>query len=62
MEAGIELNAEIWNLLAKSPETHAFILIDEYGHPKQWLGNELLSMVQGESMSLFPAKYRLRVD
>ena len=60
--AGIELNAEIWNLLDKSPETHAFVLVDEFGQPKQWLGPELLSMVQGESMSLYLAKYRLRVE
>ncbi len=61
-DTGIELNAEIWNLLSKSPEAHAFILLDEEGNPKQWLGPALVKLVEGNTVGLFPAKYRLRVE
>jgi len=61
-DTGIELNAEIWNLLSKSPEAHAFILVDEEGDPKQWLGPTLVKLVEGNAAGLFPAKYRLRVE
>lgn len=57
---GVELGADLWELIRKSPDTTAFVLLGEDNRPLSLRGSEIVKMVQGEALKLFPAKYRLR--
>jgi len=57
---GVEIAAELWDLLRKSQQTTALILNGEDHRPHALSGSDLVRMVDGESLTLFPAKYRLR--
>ena len=57
---GVEIVAEIWERIRQSPEATGLVLIGEDERPLLLSGAELVRMVQGESVKLYPAKYRLR--
>jgi len=59
-KGGVELGADLWEMLRKAPEATAIIILGEDHRPLVLDGKEILKKVQGESLTLFPAKYRLR--
>lgn len=59
-KGGVELGADLWELIRKSPDTAALVLLGEDNRPLSLRGSEIVKMVQGEALKLFPAKYRLR--
>ena len=59
-KGGVELGADLWELIRKSPDTTALVLLGEDNRPLSLRGSEIVKMVQGEALKLFPAKYRLR--
>lgn len=58
---GIEINAEIWELVKQEPAATAILIEDETGEPLAFTGAELLALVNDETVRVFPAKYRLRM-
>jgi len=59
-KGGVELGADLWELIRKSPDTTAMVLLGEDNRPLGLGGSEIVRMVQGGALTLFPAKYRLR--
>ena len=57
---GIEINAEIWEMIKLEPTITAMVIEDEAGQPHALSGTELIAMVENEEVKVFPAKYRLR--
>jgi hypothetical protein len=59
-KGGVELGVDLWNLIYKSPDLTALVLVDEQDRPVKILGADIVKMVQDDSVRVFPAKYRLR--
>lgn len=57
---GIEVAAELWELICKYPDSTALITHSEDGRPYEISGDELVRMQEGGAITLFPAKYRIR--
>ncbi len=60
MKAGVEVGADVWELLRKSPETTAIVVIGEEDRPLCLRGSELARMVNDKAVEVVAAKYRLR--
>lgn len=58
----LQLEADIWGLIDKFPETYALILADRQGDPVEVPGARLRAMREGGELTLYPATYRLVVD
>jgi hypothetical protein len=58
---GIEINAEIWEMIKQDPATTAMVIEDEDGQPYALSGIELIALVDNENVKVYPAKYRLRM-
>ncbi len=61
-KGGIELGADLWELIRKSPDTTALVLLGEDSRPLSLRGSEIVKMIQGGAVTLFPAKYRIRKE
>jgi hypothetical protein len=59
---GVEVGADLWEMLRKAPQTSAIVLLDESGHPCSFLGSEILEMEREQLLTVHPAKYRLRQE
>ena len=59
-KGGVELGADRWELIRKSPDTTALVLLGEDNRPLSVRGSEIVKMIQGGAVTLFPAKYRIR--
>jgi hypothetical protein len=59
---GVEIAAELWELIRGNPEECHLILLDEEDRPREIGGKDLLSMVEDGVIKLYPAKYRIRED
>jgi len=57
---GIEVPADVWELIRTSPERYAMILEDNEGKAVEHRGTSLIKMIDSETLGLFPAKYRIR--
>ena len=60
MSGGIELAAELWELVKNYTGTAGLILKSQDGRPHEFSGDELVKMVDGGALKLYPANYRLR--
>jgi hypothetical protein len=58
----LQLDADIWGLIEKFPETYALILADPKGDPVEVSGGRLRAMREGGELTLYPATYRLVVN
>lgn len=58
----LEIEAEVWGLIEKYPQTYALILLDSDGQPTEVTGDQLVSMREAGSLTLYPAAYRLVQD
>jgi hypothetical protein len=58
----LQLEAEIWGLIDKFPETYALVLSDSQGDPVEVPGARLVAMREGGELTLYPATYRLVLD
>jgi len=58
-QSPLQVEADIWGLVDNQPETHAFILSDRQGDPKEIAGEQLRSMRRDGKITLYPAAYRL---
>jgi len=59
---GVEITAELWELLRKNPAECCLILLDGDGQPRELPGPEVLQMVGNGVLTLYPAKYRIREE
>ncbi|MDD3846879.1 MAG: ATP-binding protein [Syntrophorhabdaceae bacterium] len=55
----LQVEADIWGMVDNHPKTHAFILSDRQGNPKEITGDRLRSMCTDGKIALYPATYRL---
>lgn len=55
----LEIEAEMWTLIDKSPETHSLILSDDQGSPCEFRGTQLRALRASGGIALYPAAYRL---
>ena len=58
----LELEAGVWGLIEKFPDTYALILLDPQGEPVEVPGERLLALRESGNLKIFPASYRLVVD
>jgi len=59
--AGIEIPAEVWNLVQHYPQSVSLILIDETGNPMELSGRKIVSWNISKKIELFASKYRIRI-
>jgi len=57
---GIEINANLYELIKKFPDATTLLLEDIAGDLEILPGEKLLTLVKNEEVILYPAKYRLR--
>jgi hypothetical protein len=57
---GVELPAEIWNVLKQSPFDCTFVFEDNRGNPKSIPGEQIIQYFESGHIQLFPATYRIR--
>lgn len=55
----LELEADVWALCQKEPDTHTLILAELDGSPLEISGHRLLQMSEKHELTLYPATYRL---
>ncbi len=55
----LQLDAEVWGLVDRFPQTHAFILSDPEGEPVELTGESLRTMREEGEITLYPATYRI---
>ncbi len=56
----LEMPAEIWLRVEKSPDSISLVLADLQGEPREYRGRELLELRQQGRIEIYPAAYRLR--
>lgn len=59
---GVEIAAELWELISSNPGECLLILVDEADRPRELAGKDLLRMVDDKVIQVYPAKYRIRED
>jgi hypothetical protein len=59
---GVELPAEIWDLLTNYPSSTSLILTDEQNHLAEFSGEEIIRMKDAGLVKLYPSKYRIRKE
>ena len=55
----LELDAEVWGMIDKFPDTCAFVLFDREGEPIELSGEHLRYMRDEDKITLYPATYRI---
>ncbi len=55
----LSLEAEVWELCIKNPDTYALILNDIHGRPVKISGHRLNELCKNGKLTLYPATYRL---
>ena len=58
----LQIEADVWRLMEKRPETYALIMIDIEGSPTEVTGSRLKAMQANRQIVLYPATYRLVFD
>lgn len=58
---GVEIPADVWELVKSRSATAALILRNAKGEPEEYSGAILMRMAKEGHLNLFPAKYRLRM-
>jgi len=58
----LQIDAEVWGLIDKFPETYAFVLADPQERPIELIGSRLRSMKEDGTVKLYPATYRVVLD
>ena len=58
--SGVDLPAELWEMVSRNPEAYSIVLKDVEGHPIDVRGDELVRLVNAEAITLYPATYRMR--
>jgi hypothetical protein len=58
----LQIEADIWGWLEKSPDTYALVLSDEHDDAVEITGKCLCAMRDGGEIKLYPAAYRLVYD
>ncbi|MDB4650762.1 ATP-binding protein [Pirellulaceae bacterium] len=59
---GVEMPAEIWNVVKQSPHDCAFVFEDNRGYPVKILGDQMMNYFKLGQVRLFPSKYRLHQE
>lgn len=59
LAAGVEVDAELWNLITRQPSTTAVLLPDGDHGPCLLSGHSLLKLKDEQRIAIFPARYRL---
>lgn len=57
---GVEIAAELWELIRSNPGECRLILVDEADRPRELAGKDLIRMKEDKVITLYPAKYRIR--
>lgn len=59
---GVEVPAELWELLRGNPMECCLVLLDTDGRIRELPGPELVRMVEEKVLTLYPSKYRIREE
>lgn len=62
LTTGVEIAAELWELVRGNPGGCCLILVDGDDRPMELSGQALIRMVEDRVVTLYPAKYRIRED
>lgn len=55
----LEIDADVWSLMEKSPDKYVLLLVNIQDQPIEVSGNRLKAMQDDGTLTLYPAKYRL---
>ena len=55
----LQIEAEVWELIERHPETYALVLTNVEDYPVEIDGSRLRAMHKAGRITLFPATYRL---
>ena len=55
----LQLEAEIWSIVEKSPESYVLVLANLEGAPVEITGDQLREMQESGELTLHPSTYRL---
>jgi len=55
----LSINAEIWELCRKEPDTRSLILIDTNGSIVEYTGRKLIGLLESGKLVIHPAQYRI---
>lgn len=58
----LQLDADVWGLIDKYPDTYVLVLSDQQGEPIEVPGTKLRTMRDQAKLTLYPATYRLVVN
>jgi len=58
----LQIDAEVWGLIERFPDTYAFVLADVQERPVELIGSRLQSMKEDGAIKLYPASYRVVFD
>jgi hypothetical protein len=58
----LQIDAEVWGLIERFPDTYAFVLADIQERPVELIGSRLQSMKEDGAIKLYPASYRVVFD
>jgi hypothetical protein len=58
----LQLDADIWDLLDKFPDTYALILASPSGEATEVSGRQLRSLRDNGYLKVYPASYRIAVE
>ena len=63
LESGpLQIDAEVWGLIERFPDTYAFLVADVQERPVELIGSRLQSMKEDGVIKLYPASYRVVFD
>jgi hypothetical protein len=57
---GLEVPAEVWEMIRSNPDTTAIVFENPRGEPTELSGSTIHRMLEDEHLRLFPARYRLK--
>jgi len=58
----LQVDAVVWGMVEKFPETHGFLLSDRAGNPVEIQGETLKNMRENGHLRIFPATYRVVIE
>lgn len=58
-QESLEIDADVWSLMEKSPDKYVLLLVNIQDQPIEVCGSRLKAMQDDGTLTLYPAKYRL---
>ena len=58
----MQIDADVWDMVKKIPESYALILADAEGVPIEVMGSHVCALISDGELKVYPATYRLAYD